>query len=745
MINYKFIAASKQFWLIFALFLSFLLAYPMFIKHLFSPNSMMHAYGGDALMMYYNVAYHVTCGGGTKLTSMNYPDGELIFFTAAQGSLSVLLSFINKNIFDISNYSVGIIHLVMYTMYFASVVVLYHIFIAFGIKMWRASIYGAFTAIMSPQIERIIGHHCFSYSIVITLTILWMLRKFKLKKIELRDFFFFIFLLFFIFNDPYTGFTSSLFAVLSGAIFILKNKLDWKIGAFVSALGFFVMIIFYSYITINNPFDDRVIQQWGYFEYGATIEGFLFPPDSLFDKIINLYFGKGFKTSYESVINLGLPIALILIIFSIYKIVNYKKEIFYKTPNELKYFLFASGLIFLYSSGIIFLPFTKNFIESNLGSLLLFKAVARLSWVFWYILVLFSLVVLEAGLKLWPNTTKITLVVLLFTLWHLEYMVVQKPKFDNTSHPNFFSEEFNFEIKSNLTSSGAKIEEFQGILLLPRVVAWSDLFMTDDRNFFNQFVGMRMSLATGLPLISTMLSRLSTNSGLELLEFYSDPLITKSLHTSFPNKKDILIVYGKGTPTSAGENYLIKISDTLFVHNDYILLRLPLQRLNNYQLHNELKNGKISNQKLPRGSYFNEKFDSLKNTKSYSGGGSMISKIGNHKISEFKIDSIIDSLYTISMWTHSDYTKHSSGLWTIDVYNNNNLKINQFSLLNNTPSNVHDEWIQVESDFKICPDCIYKVYFECNRPLIIDEILVKPKNKIFYNSESNMYNNILVR
>ncbi len=65
-----------------ALFL-LLLARPIFKDYYTRPNSMMYSFGGDALMLYYNTAYHTRYDHGSTLRSMNYPDGEYIYLTDA--------------------------------------------------------------------------------------------------------------------------------------------------------------------------------------------------------------------------------------------------------------------------------------------------------------------------------------------------------------------------------------------------------------------------------------------------------------------------------------------------------------------------------------------------------------------------------------------------------------------------------------------------------------------------------------
>ncbi|MBP9193874.1 MAG: hypothetical protein KBF57_04270 [Saprospiraceae bacterium] len=81
----KFSINSPNLGLLFVVILAIVLGWPMFGTYFFHPNQHMYAFGGDALTLYYNVAYHACYGSGTHLSSMAYPDGELIFFNGCPG------------------------------------------------------------------------------------------------------------------------------------------------------------------------------------------------------------------------------------------------------------------------------------------------------------------------------------------------------------------------------------------------------------------------------------------------------------------------------------------------------------------------------------------------------------------------------------------------------------------------------------------------------------------------------------
>ena len=202
----KFSINSPNLGLLFVVILAIVLGWPMFGTYFFHPNQHMYAFGGDALTLYYNVAYHACYGSGTHLSSMAYPDGELIFLTDAQGSLGLLLTWLRKLGIPVCDYSVGIVNALGVWGYVLAAVFLYYLFLSIPMPIWRAALFGALVAAMAPHLHRLVGHHGLAHTFLLPLTLLWLVRKFNLKNWEWRDLLFFAVLVFFTFNNPYTGF-----------------------------------------------------------------------------------------------------------------------------------------------------------------------------------------------------------------------------------------------------------------------------------------------------------------------------------------------------------------------------------------------------------------------------------------------------------------------------------------------------------------------------------------------------------
>lgn len=91
----------------------------------------MYTFGGDALTICYDIKYHVCHGSGTMFKGMNYPHGELIFLTDAQGALTMILQWIN-NLVNICDYVVGIINFLNAFSVLIASAMMYYIFRILG-------------------------------------------------------------------------------------------------------------------------------------------------------------------------------------------------------------------------------------------------------------------------------------------------------------------------------------------------------------------------------------------------------------------------------------------------------------------------------------------------------------------------------------------------------------------------------------------------------------------------------------
>jgi hypothetical protein len=721
------------------------LAYPLFGVYLFSPNTHMYAFGGDAFAIYYDIVWQVCHGNGNMLSAMNYPHGELIFLTDAQGALSMLLSWIHRHVFAICDYTIGIVHALNAWSFIVCAFIMYYLLRAVGADRLTACAFSPFISILAPHILRIGGHFGLAYPFILPISMLWFLRKYHHPKAEWRDLAFICIMLFFTFNNPYVGIGAAGLLILASIFRILKDK-NFKPGIFAAISGLLIIAVPYLYLKINDPVQDRIKLQWGFFNYYAKAEGFFFAPGSLMDRLAQSVYGSGFNVDFESKINVGLPVTLILSAYILLKIFRSDTVNNIRMNMAFKALTFGSMVMFIYASAFIFMAFDRAFTEEKLGALLMFKAVARLAWPIYFILTAAAISILSQYLNQKKASVKFIVLFLFMSLWFWEIQVYVKPHFENIKHDNYFNVRKRDDIQRLLAYSPKKPDDFQAILAIPKMMMWNDNFISD-LHFNTQFYSMRISQATGVPLISSMLSRMSVSHMAESLEFHADPLIEKSLPSKFPNNKNILVVLGKDhPPLNGGEKWIVSVSDTLLDADGFILLDLPLERINNNdqvrlvrQLAAENPDGGASD---VRHVHYNDQQSQY----SYYGKGAGYFEKGTHLVMEEVIESPLSNHYMFSAWTRFDHLRYGIGKFRFIIQNSNGEIIFDESPDTRRSEDVHDEWIRTGMWLPVQPGCKVQVFFVANRPLFIDELILRPDNQNYWvtNDDHILFNGFRV-
>lgn len=726
--------------------LCLLLAYPMFGVYLFSPNQYMYAFGGDAFAIYFDIAWHVCHGKGDMFRAMNYPHGELIFLTDAQGALSVLLSWIHHHLFEICDYTIGIVHALNAWSVILCSGIIYYLFRALKTDKLTALLFSPLITLLSPQILRLGGHFGLAYPFVLPLTILWFIRKCRISQLEWRDLLYVLLMLFMTFNNPYVGVGAGGFIFLAGGWTIVGKK-NTKAGIIQALTGLMIMAIPFLYFKLNDPVDDRIKLQWGFFHYYAKLEGMFFTPGSLMDKLLYWITGKGFEVDFETKINLGLPVILIVLTYFIIRLFNKERVSKITAPEAFKALVAGGLLLFIYASAFLLMAFDKEWVEDKLGPLLMFKAVARLAWPMYFIITIGAIYFLSQITATFKRHAKAATYIFFITLWIWEIRVYVQPYFENVQHSNFFSRTDTEYMHKLLQYGKFNPDSYQAILALPKMMMWNDNFISD-LHFNTQFYSMRISHATGIPLISSMLSRMSVQQMAEAIELHSDPLIEKSLPEKFPDRRDIMIVLGKDhPPLSNGVQLLVETADTLLDADGFILMGLPLDKINKNKYITQIKelcnDNPVSSTADARHTDFNTPATDIY----YYGGGALLFDRGTHLVMEEKIEVPLSTHYIFSAWTRFDHYRYGIGKFRYIVQNQNGEIIFDESPDTRRSNDIHDEWIRSEMRIPVETGCKVQVFFIANRPLYIDELILRPdhQNHWISDEKSILFNGIRIR
>ena len=163
-------------------FLSVLFLVIFYGKVLFSLNTTFFSTGGDGILCYYNSYYLAKFDTSLMFSrSINYPYGEIAFYTQSQPFIAGPLKFISQNIGDVTPYTVGVINFVMLFSIVLAAVFLYLLLTEMGLP----ALYGLFVSVgiafLSPQIDRFPGHFSLSYVCAIPM-LLYLLLLFDKRQ-----------------------------------------------------------------------------------------------------------------------------------------------------------------------------------------------------------------------------------------------------------------------------------------------------------------------------------------------------------------------------------------------------------------------------------------------------------------------------------------------------------------------------------------------------------------------------------
>jgi len=495
-----------------------------------SPNQYAMMIGGDGGMLYFNMLHYVWYGEGLSLTNMNYLDPECVLMTASQASVSILLKMMSSVVPAIDNYVVGIVHVIFMLAIVLQNLCLYLVLRKVKITPWMAALLTLCLGLLAPQLVRIsYGHFGLSYPFILPLTILWLLfdRKDKWYKWLTAAYLFSI--LFFGFNNPYILFISVTLALsysLIGWLLTRRRSHLEKIG-----WSLLIVMIVYGTIFLNDPYDDRIGQQWGHFYFASTLNGIFYDQYSLLYKGLSIIseMEPGRSETYATV-SLA---SLLIVVLSVAVALSRGKFIkaWQTIPDYFKLLVLSSILVFVYASAF----FKWSLWSSLIGEfkpLTMIKASGRLSWIVYYA---FSITAAYLFYQLWRyrGWQKWKPLLLLFPLlWLFEGFTYVKDHVKAAHYDDPFNRQHLMSYRADMASD-VDFDDYQAILTIPVFQSWNDNLLVESE-WTTQLHAQSISLASDLPWINSRLSRAPVGRSLQNVQLTSHPLIKRDLVSALP-------------------------------------------------------------------------------------------------------------------------------------------------------------------------------------------------------------------
>jgi hypothetical protein len=714
-------------------FAAFFVQYP---QHVLQSNNQTFHSQGDLMVTHADLMYHVKYDTDGTFNGMNYPEGDYIFMTDANGAFATVFRWINRNIVNIEPILPGLTMGIIYVFLGFCGMFLFMIMRSLDVSSWLAMLLAPFISLLSPQMARFVCHLSLSFPFVIPMVMAWTLRKYKAPRIEIWDVVFSFVTFFFFINNAYIGFIMCMFAgVIGFVLFVIdyKKKQHRVASLIIMITPVLITIAVYLILKITDPYSDRLEEQWGFFYYNTHFHSFLYPRYSL----LAGFLGKNYTNDFRSIEwcnNLGLvPIGLIgsYVLHEILRRFRYKSWAPLISQNRMmNVFLIASFLMVLFAANTTIFPI-KELIESYIDLLLMFKSTGRFSWPFYFVFGVMSVRILQGWITRLDHISrsyKWLLLVPLLLMYRYEINFYLGQIFNKLDVENYLTPPQSDETERIFADAGINTDNYQASIAVPLLVGWNEKIIAKVHNRTEKGALSLMALA-GIPMINGRLSRNSTSKTLLATQLSSHPLIKKEAISQLPNNKPILLVHGIGAEDwlSFGEQKLLERGKEIVRTKKYILYSITIDEIN--QLYEDnIKYASEYMAKVDSISYdfmYRDGYDEVETDKKLFGRGALQLEKGDQIILDLEDYFDQDSTQLkVSLWTDITSRKYGMPEYHLHVYSDT-ATVYKNTFISREFKDVYRDWIRSSHSFKV-PRGKYKIEIisSNNQSYWIDELQV---------------------
>ncbi len=556
---------------ILTLVLSIFFLYFFFGKLTTDINHKYYGAGSDGLQAYYHTLYHVKHDSSYwHSSSVNYPYGEQVVFTGCQPLLTNTIKVISK-VIDISDYTLGMINIIMLSSIIFSALFIYLIFKHFKVTTWFGAISAVGIAFMSPQIIRIGGHYSLAYQCAIPLFILLLLKFYSFPSFKKST----VIGLFVFFMAGTHLYFFSFFAIIALCFWTLilfqnnsitENKFAKRLK-FCSVHGFIQLIIPFVLIQIimisTNHIHDRTNHPWGFFTFVTNLAGVFYSNNKIYTPFLDSFIKPLYPpTTVEGNVYAGLfatTMIVLLIIIAVKQLVFFKlKKVLIPINQPFLTAMFWAGIFGLVISfGYPFSLKGKEWLLDYAGPLNQFRGISRFAWIFYYAINIVAIYKVDEWLKQTNKYIKTTLMLIPICMISI----------DAYSNCNGFQDLLNNKIP-RLDDVANKLPEdqwlqqlnvskYQAIIGLPTYhVGSENLWIAPETKMVEDIIVN--CLKTGLSTTMVFSSRVSLSQTYKNAAMVKEPYRDLEIVNDFKNNKPFLVLV-RENELNAEEKELLKL------------------------------------------------------------------------------------------------------------------------------------------------------------------------------------------
>ena len=567
------------------LLLSISVLYLFFGPLMKDPNRVYFSQSGDGLKSNAASVYHVYHDSSLFRSNIqNYPYGEMAFFADCQPMISIPVKMLSQVGIDLRPYLVGIINLSMLLSIVLAAFFIFLIFYEFNVSWWFAAVASVGITLLSPQIGRLGGHFSLSHLMWLPM-MMWLLIRFDRNKsyvlsiliglitflaAGMHMYFFALFGFLFLFYWVY--------ALFSGNVSLKDYR--WILHVFVQLI---IPLILVQILTgFNDNVTDRTSHPYGLFAYRAHPATIFLPIQKPYAEILK-YIGIKQDYEWEAFAYIGL-VSLLGFITGVYQMIiriRQKQQWWKVSDNQMMTVFFWASMASLLLSFSIPFNMGLTFLLDYLGPIKQLRALARFSWLFYYLINILVFIGLFHLMKRGKLMKLIAVSSLAFLLYD-GYLNVRgyAPLLNNRITELEDSANSTFE---NAWVSLIRPDTYQAVLPLPYFhVGSENVWLESKCDILRQ--SLIVSLKSGLPSIGVALSRTSISQTYKSLELTCIPVSPFRVKGDLLNQKPLLLVVDNCNNLNSSEQNIVSHSSFIWKGPKFSLYSLPVAQLDSIAL-----------------------------------------------------------------------------------------------------------------------------------------------------------------
>lgn len=555
---------------------------------LLRPNSYVFSAEGDGISNYYSTIYHIKHDTTyAHFGGMNYPYGETVYVMDCQPILANTLHFVNNNIVDISEYSVGVLNYLMVLAILLCAIFVFLILHHYNFSGLICVLGGLGIAFLSSQVLLMqYGQYAMVYSCFFPISWFLLIKHFEHPRMFKYSIYIFLNTVLWSFINYYLGLIV-IATLLIAHLFIRVGKKSPSYNSKQALIHVFIQLVFsaavvFAIVSTNDTYTDRIEMPY-LTRYKANLQTTFFSQHSFVKPAYDAIFGLTDKGAgrWGPVGNyVGLSTGLILlfvliklVIFAVRKQWDKTKELL---PKHGTVYLISAILLLLYAMAI---PFQWGLEWLIPDTLVQFTGLGRFAWAFYFVITIFSLHMLRALVSKKQAAILLSVASILMLAEGLSYhFEVHKKIIENE---NIFASDSELKTQFAEFDLTAADEQYQGIIALPFYQAYNAVHAFTSTEKAKNY-SMALSYHTGLPLVNGILSRPSMSHCRNIVQLFAPAHYEKPIAEHL-NAKPFLILWTKDAITNL-EKAMLDKATVLANHKEYKLYSVPVNALLEYEL-----------------------------------------------------------------------------------------------------------------------------------------------------------------